>query len=102
MRVPRRHLPLAPLLRAYLDAGVPPPDELGPRCQAVRAARLGLLSEHFLDTAAEAEFQARVTLFYEATVQPPLHAETVRRRCGILRHALGHVVRCRDPLPVRL
>jgi MoxR-like ATPase len=98
-------LPLTPLLRAYVDRGVPTADalaqlsEAGPRVRAVRAARDGLLSEDFLGGASEADFCEALTRFYGACVRPPLHVETLRRRAGVVRHAVGHVVYCRDPLP---
>jgi hypothetical protein len=103
MRAPRRQpLPLLPLLRAYTERGLPRTEDMGSRCQAVLAARAGLLSAPFLDGAGEGEFQTSLVRFYEATVQPPLHADVVRRRSGILRHALSHLLRCRDPLPRKL
>src|SRR5579885_257941 len=108
MRGPRRpSLPLVPLLRAYLDAG-PPAEEhlaelpdLGPRFRAILAARPDLLCEHFLDTAGSAAFQTALVRFYEACVRPALHVEALRRRFGIVRHALTHLLCCRDPLAVK-
>ena len=54
MKAPRHtSLPLAPLLRAYVDAGPPPPDcleelpGLGARIRAVRAARTDWLTDAF-------------------------------------------------------
>src|SRR5262245_39161622 len=109
MRTPRRQpLPLAPLLRAYRDAGVPRLEQLGgiagagPRWQAILGARAGLLSERMLDGGSETDFQAALWRFYEACVQPPLHAHAVHRRAGLLRHALGHLLRCPEPLPRKL
>src|SRR5262245_56227661 len=98
-------LPLVPLLRAYTDAGLPTGADLarlpglGPRFQAVLAASADFLNPPFVDGAADADFQAALVRFYEACVQPPLHAATLRRRAGIVRHALGHLLRCPDPLP---
>jgi 5-methylcytosine-specific restriction protein B len=109
MRASRRQpLPLAPLLGAYTDAGPVTAEELGrvpglgARFEAIRKARGSFLSEKFLDTASDAEFTAALRTFYTACVQPALHAETIGRRSGILRHALGHLLRCREPLPRRL
>ncbi|MBV9125899.1 MAG: hypothetical protein JO112_21320, partial [Planctomycetes bacterium] len=102
---PGQRLPLVPLLRAYTGAGVLRLEELtrlpglGPRFQAVLEARTHLLSEAFLDQATEADFQGALVRFYEACVRPALHTDTLRRRTGIVRHALGHLLRCRDPLP---
>jgi hypothetical protein len=101
----RPALPLVPLLRAYAGAGVAPVDDLarlpalGPRCDAILSARGGLLSEAFLDGAAADEFQAALLRFYEATVQPPLHAALLGRRAGLVRHALSHLMYSPDPLP---
>jgi hypothetical protein len=101
MRASRRPtLPLAPLLRAYAESG--PPPESGPRGPAVRAARAGWLHDEFLDSAGADEFRAAVLRFYEAVVTPPLHAATLARRAGLVRHGLAHLLRSPDPLPVRL
>jgi hypothetical protein len=94
-------LPLVPLLRAYTRAGVPALDALGPRAQAVLAARKEFLSDAFLDTAGDEDFLRVLSRFYEAVVQPPLHGDTLRRRRGIVRHALAHLLRCPDPVSQR-
>src|SRR5262245_42754249 len=101
----RAQLPVAPLLRAYVEAGLPRAEQpyglpgLGPRFQAIRAAPGLLLAEQFLDSASPADFQAALLHFYQACVQPALHAEVIRRRSEMVRHALGHLCRCADPLP---
>jgi MoxR-like ATPase len=93
------------LLRAYIDAGVRPGSELGqvpglgPRLKAVLAAGGEFANPSFVDSGSETDFQAALVRFYEACVQPALHMDTVRRRAGIIRHALGHLLRCPDPLP---
>ncbi|HEV3256086.1 MAG TPA: DUF2461 family protein [Gemmataceae bacterium] len=100
-------LPLAPLLHAYTEAGVLGPEELGslsvlgPRFRAVLAAREELLCERFIDHAGEAAFETAVVRFYEACVPHALHVEALRRRAGVIRHALGHLLRCPDPLPCK-
>src|SRR5438105_2212586 len=92
-------LPLVPLLRAYTRAGIPSADELGrlpvlgPRCRSVLAARVEFLNESFLDSAGENDFRIAVGRFYRDCVQPPLHAETLMQRCGLVRHALSHLLR---------
>src|SRR5262249_20383516 len=99
------HLPLAPLLRAYTDAGVPTGADLGrlpglgPRFQAVLGASGDGLRAASVDDAGEEDFRAMLVRFYEACVQPPLHVATVQRRAGMVRHALGHLLRCLDSLP---
>jgi MoxR-like ATPase len=104
MRQAAPPLPVGPLLRAYA-ARLPSTDdlsqlpELGPRFQAILAARDGLLSEAFLDGASEAEFQNSLRAFYEACAPPALHVETVRRRAGLVRHALNHLTRGAESLP---
>ena len=104
-RTRRPALPLLPLLRAYANAGLPSADDfrrlpaLGPRFDAIRSARDGLLSEAFLDGASADDFQSALLRFYEATVQPPLHAAVLARRAGSVRHALAHLLRSADPLP---
>ena len=109
MKVSRRRcLPVQPLLRAYSEAG--PPDlealtllpEWGPRFRAILAARGGLLSESFLDQAGDEDFLAGLTAFYEACVPFALHREALRRRAGVVRHALGHFLRCPDPVSLKL
>jgi MoxR-like ATPase len=105
---PRERLPLPPLLHAYSEAGLPDAAALsglpglGPRFRAVLSAGSSLLDESFLDGAAEDVFQAALVRFYEACVQPPLHADRLRRRRGMVRHALAHLLRCPDPLPQKL
>jgi hypothetical protein len=91
-------LPLVPLLRVYTRAGVPAPAAFGPRAAAVLAARNELLADGFLDAAGDENFLDVLSRFYEAVVQPPLHGDTLRRRRGVVRHALCHIVRCADSL----
>jgi MoxR-like ATPase len=103
--VRRPSLPLAPLLRAYQGAGPPTGADLGrlpgygARVRAVLDAPREFFREDFLDAASEEAFQTALAAFYMACVQPPLHAETLRRRAGFLRHVLAHLLRCPDPLP---
>lgn len=92
-------LPLRPLLRAYLAAD--PPAE-SPRAAAVRAAHAGWLRPDALDIADEPTLHGHLLAFYEAVVDPPLHAETLARRARLVRHGLTHLVRGADPLPARL
>src|SRR5438552_3775704 len=97
-------LPLVPLLGAYLEGGILTGAELtqlpvlGPRFRAVLTAGQEFLNESFLDDATDGEFRPALLRFYEACVQPPLHRQALERRAGLLRHALGHLLRCRDPL----
>ena len=104
----QERLPLPPLLHAYCEAGLPDAAALGAlpglgsRFQAVLSAGSSLLAEDFLDRAPESAFQAALLRFYEACVDPPLHADRRRRRSGMVRHALAHLLRCPDPLPRRL
>lgn len=101
----REYLPLVPLLHAYTRAGVPSIGELhhlpglGPRFNAILSATAKFLFADFLENASAMELSESLVRFYEACVQPPLHGETLRRRAGIVRHALGYLLRGRDPLP---
>src|SRR5437588_171255 len=90
--------PLRPLLRVYLAAPGPP----SARSIAVQAARANWLNPNFLDAADEAALRDRLVPFYEAVVDPPLHAETLGRRVRLARHGLNHLLHGGDPLPVRL
>ncbi len=104
----RERLPLEPLLRAYLDAGPPGTVELGrlpglgPRFQAVLSASATFLDGTYLDRSADDAVRAALLRFYEACVHPPLHADRLTRRAGIVRHALGHLLRCPDALPQKM
>jgi MoxR-like ATPase/uncharacterized protein (DUF2461 family) len=75
---------------------------LGRRFAAVQAASATLLTDVFLDSAPAAEFATGILHFYEACVQPPLHAETLQRRAGVVRHALAHLRHCADALPRKI
>ena len=103
----REHLPLAPLLHAYTRSGVPSTAELhhlpglGPRFAAILSASVKFLFPDFLNTASTEELGDALVRFYEACVPLPLHAETLRRRAGIVRHGLAYLLRGRDPLPVK-
>jgi MoxR-like ATPase/uncharacterized protein (DUF2461 family) len=106
-RLTRQYLPLAPLLHAYSRAGVPSVGELhhlpglGPRFGAILSATAKFLFPDFLENASANEVSDALTRFYEASVQPPLHVETLRRRAGVVRHALTYLLLGRDPLPVK-
>jgi uncharacterized protein (DUF2461 family) len=100
-------LPLVPLLFAYTRAGVPSLGELhrlaglGPRFAAVLAATARFLHDDFLDRAPDADLADALARFYAACVEPPLYAETLRRRAGFVRHGLAYLLRGRDPLPAK-
>ncbi len=103
----RVHVPLAPLWHAYA-ACLPSAAELGrlpslgPRFSAVLSASARFLYPAYLDEASDADLAAALTRFYEAVVDPPLHAGAVQSRIGIIRHGLACLLRGRDPLPARL
>ena len=102
------HLPLTPLLHAYVGAGLPSPGGLGrlagigPRFAAVLSASAKFLYAEFLDRASEADFTDAITRFYEAVVSSPLHTETLRRRAGFVRHGVGYLLRGTDQLPLKV
>jgi 5-methylcytosine-specific restriction protein B len=106
-RSAHQHLPLVPLLHAYTRTGVPSLGELhhlpglGPRFAAILSASAKFLFPDFLENASANELSDALVRFYEACVQPPLHVETLRRRAGLVRHALTYLLRGRDPLPVK-
>jgi hypothetical protein len=70
--------------------------------QAVLGARTEFLTETFVDGATDIELCSALTRFYAECVQPPLHEASLRRRAGNVRHALGHLLRCPDPLPRKI
>jgi uncharacterized protein (DUF2461 family) len=100
-------LPLAPLVQAYCRAGVPTVadlhrlGDLGPRFGAILSATARFLYEEFLDRARDTDLEEAVLRFYDACVNPPLHRETLRQRCSIVRHALAHLLRGRDSAPAK-
>ncbi len=104
----QEHLPLRPLLNAYLAAGLPSAGELGrlpglgPRFAAVLSASARFLYPAYLDEASDADLGAALERFYEAVVDPPLHADALRRGVGLVRHGLGCLLRGRDALPTKL
>lgn len=101
------HLPLAPLLHAYTRAGLPSLAELhhipglGSRFAAVLSASVKFLFTDFLDAAPVETFTDALVRFYESCVQPPLHAESLRRRIGVVRHGIAYLLRGRDSLPAK-
>ncbi len=106
MKVRRRNqLPLEPLVHAYLSPGLPSRTQLGQipglgdRIQAILSAPRELLYETFLNQAETARWQKALVAFYTATVYPPLHEEFLRTRAEMVRHALGYLLRGRDPWP---
>src|SRR5437660_7073664 len=96
-------LPLRPLWHAHVAAGLPSAAELGrlpglgPRFSAILSATARFLYPAFLDEASEADLGAALVRFYEAVVDPPLHADALRRGIGIVRHGLGCLLHGRDP-----
>jgi 5-methylcytosine-specific restriction protein B len=109
MKVPRRgRLPLVPLLRSYVAAGIPNSEELadlpdlGPRFRAILGARQDFVHEAFLEGASPQQFCDSLCRFYMACVQPALHAGTLKRKAEVVRHALGHILRCPDPAPRKI
>jgi 5-methylcytosine-specific restriction enzyme B len=99
---PARPLPLLPLLRAYVETGIPDTCELsklpilGRRFHAILGARGELLTDPFLEKASAQEFEAAIARFYAACVQPADHEHDLRRSAGIVRHALNYLLRSRD------
>src|SRR5262245_15097305 len=106
-RTPRQQFPRDALVRAYIDARVPDQEELsqlpgmGPRFRAIQTARAEFLNEAFLDRASTAELQAALGRFYETVAPPALHAESLRRRAEIVRHALAHLSRSSDTIAAK-
>src|SRR5262249_58495997 len=102
------HLPPAPLLRTYREAGILTTAQLadlpvlGARFHAVSTARSTWLNESFLESADEVSFQEAVCRFYEACVLPPVHGEVLRQRAGVVRHGLQHLLLGGDPPPRKL
>jgi MoxR-like ATPase len=101
-------LPLRPLLHAYRAGGIPSLADLhrlpclGGRFAAVLGASARFLYPDFLQRASDDQLRDALVRFYEAAVSPPLHADTVRRRAGFLRHALAHLLHGQGPVAQRL
>src|SRR5262245_18781612 len=98
----RQVLPLVPLLHAYAARGVPSIPELhrlpglGPRFSAILAATARFLYPDFLDKATDEQHKDALVRFYESVVGHPLHADTLRRRSGFVRHGVAHLLLGRD------
>jgi uncharacterized protein (DUF2461 family) len=95
-------LPLEPLLHAYIQAGVPAPESLGLRAQAVLSAKESFLSADFLDHVPDGVFQTAMVSFYEACVNPALHTDRIIRKARVIRHALTHLRHGQEPLLQKL
>jgi hypothetical protein len=76
--------------------------DCGARNHAVLTARGGLLSEAFIDSAGEEEFQTALVDFYKAASPHALHTPALCRKAGIVRHALGHLIRGTDSFPRKI
>lgn len=100
-------VPLNALLHGYADR-LPSPQELetlphlGERFAAIRSASVLLTTTHFLDDASETDWQNWLLSFHASTSPRPLHAPTVRRRAGIIRHAFAYLLRGDDPAPKKM
>ncbi len=94
-------------MKTYIAGGPPSAADLGklpglgPRFAAVLSASARFLYPAYLDEAADADLCAALTRFYEAVVDPPLHADAQGRHIGVVRHGLNCLLHGRDPLPVR-
>jgi 5-methylcytosine-specific restriction enzyme B len=103
----QRYLPLLPLLNTYIAAGPPSAADMGklpgvgPRFAAVLSATARFLYPAFLDEASDADLWDALTRFYEAVVDPPLHAHALRRHMGVVRHGLNCLLHGRDSLHTR-
>jgi hypothetical protein len=75
---------------------------LGPRFAAVHGASARFLFADFVDSASDADFSDALTRFYAACVDPPIHAATLRRKAGVVRHGLAYLLRGRDPVPTKV
>jgi 5-methylcytosine-specific restriction enzyme B len=104
----QRHLPLLPLLNTYITASPPSAADLGKlpglgrRFAAVLSATARFLYPAFLDEASDADLCDALMRFYEAVVDPPLHADALRRHIGVVRHGVNCLLHGRDPLAARL
>src|SRR5206468_3576180 len=98
----RTPLPIGPLVRSYVHAGLRTPAEMGPRFDAIDRAKADFLNPQFLQCASTAEFASRLLRFYQAVVRHPLHGEALGRRQGIVRHALNHLLHSQAPVEQKL
>ena len=62
-------------------------------CLPIRQGLVAFFVDHY-GSASEVD----LLRFYEDCVQPPLHVATLRRRAGLVRHGLSHLLRCPEPL----
>jgi hypothetical protein len=97
----RATLPVAALLRVYAESASACADPQGARFVAIRSAG-EWLRDDALDAIPADEFYERLVSFYEAVASPALHSANVGRRAALIRHGLSHLLRCPDPLPVKL
>lgn len=104
----RQALPLEPLLHAYTAPGLASIAELhrlpgvGARFAAILAARARFLDAALLDRAGDDRLRDALLPFHEAVVAYPVHAATLARRVGFVRHALSHLLHGRDPAARKL
>src|SRR5687768_17445350 len=102
-RTTRAILPLAPLLaeiRARTPAG-DTADELGAYRRALAQARREWLNPHALDSSPAAEWLEHARSFALAHVPCFHHARLLARSPPLLRHAVTHLLRGADEIPVR-
>ena len=86
-------------IRAVLDeAGYP----LAVHARVAGQSLFGATRKSWLDRTPDSTFQTAIVQFYEACVQPPLHADRLLSKARMVRHALTHLLNCPDPLPRKL
>jgi hypothetical protein len=103
MKAPcREHLPLGPLLHGYLAGGLPSLAGLqhlpgiGARFEAIESASVRFLYPDFLDNSPPDSLRDALVRFHDAVVRPALHADSLRRRAGFVRHGLAYLLRGKD------
>jgi hypothetical protein len=105
-RIRAERLPLGPLLRSFVagrnnfePASIP---LLQRRSQAIQAARTTLCCANFLDHASDAEFAAAWQKFYSDAGATHHNPDSAQKHQVWVRYALNHLLRCPDPLPVKI
>ena len=99
-----RGLLFLPLLTAFRRS-LPQHRATGPssqRLHALESAVADWLNPAFLDRVPDDVLIPKLIAFYRDVVTLPWHEEVFRRKPGLVRFGLNHILHAHDPLPARL